>query len=63
MASTLDTLRARLNGYKGRLPSLAKEAGVPLSTIRKIVYQSVTNPRIETVEKLSRALDRQGRRA
>lgn len=55
--STLDVLKQRLAAKKGRWPDVAKASGVPVSTVRKIAQGHTPNPRIETVDRLTRALD------
>lgn len=54
----LEALKTRLETYKGQWPALSAESGVPVSTLRKVAQGAVKNPRIATVDKLSRALDR-----
>ena len=55
--STLEVLKARLATKKGRWPDVAKASGVPVSTVRKIAQGHTENPRIDTVDRLTRALD------
>lgn len=55
--STLEVLRERLAARKGRWPDVAHASGVPVSTVRKIAQGHTSNPRIETVDRINRALD------
>lgn len=48
---------ARLQALKGHWPQVAKESGVPRSTLRKIAEGTVKNPWARTVEKLDRYLE------
>lgn len=56
MESTITVLRARLDAVKTRWPELAKVSGVPLSTLQKVGYGYNKDPRVSTVDKLSRGL-------
>ena len=49
---TLREVRELLHARKGDWPALARQAGVPYSTMSKIAQGFIENPRIETVDKL-----------
>ena len=49
-------LRRLLSIKKMTAGELAERSGIPEETIRNIIYEKVRNPRIDTVECLSRAL-------
>lgn len=53
-AEILDYVRARLNESKGRWNSIAKEVGLPMSTVQSIAHGETRNPGILTVEKLAK---------
>lgn len=55
--TSLDLLRKRLAKRKGRWPDVAEASNVPVSTVRKIAQGHTRNPRIETVDRINRALD------
>jgi predicted transcriptional regulator len=48
----LGDLRTKLAGEKGRLGDVAKETGVPYSTMMKILQGATDNPRIRSVQRL-----------
>lgn len=48
----LETVRARLEGARGRWPEIAKAASVPYFTITNIAQGRVSNPGVQTVQKL-----------
>lgn len=56
-ASSIELLKARLAAHKGKWPDIAELADVPISTLRKVAQGHHPNPRIETVDRLNRALD------
>lgn len=52
-ANTLDSLRTALLAMPRQdWRTIAKNSGVPLSTIKKIAHRQTHNPRIQTVERL-----------
>lgn len=48
-----DYVVSRLQASKGRLPQVAKETRVPLSTLRKVANRSTRAPRIDTLEAIA----------
>jgi len=50
--NTMETLRAGLDGAKGRWPRIAEDIGVDHSTIARIARGEIETPRIDTVEKI-----------
>lgn len=48
----LETVRARLEGARGRWPEIAKASAVPYFTITNIAQGRVLNPGVQTVQKL-----------
>lgn len=50
-------LRLRLQAVKGRWPDIASLAGVSIRTLRKVAQQTTENPRVQTFEKIDKALD------
>lgn len=54
---SLATLRTRLAAHKGKWPHIADTADVPISTLRKVAQGVTPNPRVDTVDRLNRALD------
>lgn len=55
--SSITRLRGRLQAIKGRWAVVAKGSGVPVSTVRKIAQGYTRDPRIATVDNLTRYLD------
>lgn len=53
MSDMLSVIKAELASLKpSEFDVIAHKSGVPLSTIRKVHYGEVTNPRIATVQAL-----------
>ena len=52
--SLLDFVRTRLSEQTGSWPLVARESGVPYSTVKKIALGETPNPGVITVEKLAR---------
>lgn len=48
----LETIKARLQGARGRWPEISKSAAVPYFTITNIAQGRVANPGVQTVQKL-----------
>lgn len=55
--STHERVVARLQSLKGRWPEIARAAGMPYGTVRKIAEGTVKHPWATTVEKLDRFLE------
>jgi predicted transcriptional regulator len=53
---SLKQIRTRLAKRKGLWPHIADEAGVPYYTLSKIATGLTKNPRLNTVERLSKYL-------
>lgn len=48
-----DYILDQLQASKGRWLEVAKDSGVPYSTIKKIAYRTIASPRVKHLEKLA----------
>ncbi len=57
MQIDISAIAARLQAHKGSWRQLAERSGVPYFTMTKIARGTITNPTIDTLNKLLSALD------
>jgi len=50
--SMLNFVLEQLDLYKGQLPKIAEDSGIPYRTLQKISLRVTNNPRLETIEPL-----------
>ena len=58
MNQTLDQIIAYLDAQKGRLPTVAKETGLGLEWLRKLVAGHIQDPGVSKIEKLRAYMNR-----
>ena len=52
--SIYDFVMSELASSRGKLPEIAQQTEIPLSTLRKIYSRTVTDPSVHTIEKLAK---------